>query len=355
MPLHPADRALGVAVDHTTLDEAVRLAVEVYDVGPGDRVYQGNGLTTGFGVEAVWLAWAAGAAVVAGAPDLRGPRLRRFLANSASACCAARPRCWPPSTTTSPNSACCSSRAIPARKIWRRAGPGPAGASSPPAARPSRSAPSTGPSCGRPRRAQAGRHPPRPPSSSTPPAVDPAAASRSRPSSPPAPPSSLRPRPVAPPDAVPAGRPPRCGARPRPAAAPAPDRRCLAAFSGSVLRTCGVDGPRAADGATAEPSSEPPLRRPRLRPGWPPSRSSRLRFPTAAPSVRLLLRRLPLPAPRGRRRSPSRSSPRAPSRRPPLRRRRSLSGSPRCWPRCCRCRRRRPKGTSSPIWAPTRW
>ncbi|GAA2852069.1 hypothetical protein GCM10010472_06450 [Pseudonocardia halophobica] len=70
----------GVAIDHRAICNAVRIASETFGIR-GHRLYQGRALSSGGGIEEVWMAWAAGATLVP-APDgpaLRGPALHTEL------------------------------------------------------------------------------------------------------------------------------------------------------------------------------------------------------------------------------------------------------------------------------------
>ena len=57
----------------------MRLAQSVYGIGADDRLYQGRDATTGFAVESMWLALAAGATLVPEPGGLHGQPLHRFL------------------------------------------------------------------------------------------------------------------------------------------------------------------------------------------------------------------------------------------------------------------------------------
>jgi len=77
-----AGRPKGVAIDHPSICNFVRVAAEVYGIRATDRVYQGLPLVFDFAVEEVWVSWATGATLVpkpAGA-TLRGRDLHGFLA-----------------------------------------------------------------------------------------------------------------------------------------------------------------------------------------------------------------------------------------------------------------------------------
>ncbi|GAA5110584.1 Pls/PosA family non-ribosomal peptide synthetase [Pseudonocardia adelaidensis] len=74
----PDGRPTGVAVDHRSICNFVRVAAEVYGIRPWDRVYQG---AHDVPVEETWVPWAVGATLVprpAGV-DLRGRDLHAFL------------------------------------------------------------------------------------------------------------------------------------------------------------------------------------------------------------------------------------------------------------------------------------
>jgi non-ribosomal peptide synthetase-like protein len=74
-------RPKGVAVNHASIVNFVRVASEVYGVRADDRVYQGLTIAFDFSVEEIWVAWMAGAALVpkpSGAP-LVGGELHEFL------------------------------------------------------------------------------------------------------------------------------------------------------------------------------------------------------------------------------------------------------------------------------------
>ncbi|MBP2367936.1 non-ribosomal peptide synthetase-like protein [Pseudonocardia parietis] len=74
-------RPHGVAVDHRSVCNFVRVAAEVYGVGPGDRVFQGQSPGSDRMVEETWLPWVAGATVVVppAGTTLQGEALWRFL------------------------------------------------------------------------------------------------------------------------------------------------------------------------------------------------------------------------------------------------------------------------------------
>ena len=70
----------GVAIDHRSICNAVRISSETFSIR-GRRLYQGKALSSGGGIEEIWMAWASGATLVP-APEgshLRGPALHRQL------------------------------------------------------------------------------------------------------------------------------------------------------------------------------------------------------------------------------------------------------------------------------------
>ena len=54
----------GVAIEHTSICNFVRVAAEVYGVRMQDRVYQGMTIAFDFSVEEIWVPWVAGATLV---------------------------------------------------------------------------------------------------------------------------------------------------------------------------------------------------------------------------------------------------------------------------------------------------
>ncbi len=84
-------RPKGVAVEHASICNFVRVAVEVYGIGPGDRVYQGMTIAFDFSVEEIWVPLLAGATLVPkpGGSSLLGEELREFLHNKqvTALCC----------------------------------------------------------------------------------------------------------------------------------------------------------------------------------------------------------------------------------------------------------------------------
>jgi len=74
-------RPKGVAIGHPSICNFVRVAAEVYGIGPDDRVYQGLTIAFDFSIEEIWVAWMAGATLVP-KPEggaLLGPELHDFL------------------------------------------------------------------------------------------------------------------------------------------------------------------------------------------------------------------------------------------------------------------------------------
>ena len=126
-------RPKGVAVEHASICNFVRVAAEVYGIRAGDRVYQGMTIAFDFSVEEIWVPLLCGATLV---PEARGaaPARRRAGATSCadggSPPCAASPRCWPPSRRTCRTCASCWCPARPARRTWSGAGTGPGAGSS---------------------------------------------------------------------------------------------------------------------------------------------------------------------------------------------------------------------------------
>lgn len=74
-------RPKGVMIEHRSAAHLVRAEGEVFAVTPNDRVYQGASLAFDLSVEEVWLAFCAGATLVAATPELAyaGPDLADFL------------------------------------------------------------------------------------------------------------------------------------------------------------------------------------------------------------------------------------------------------------------------------------
>lgn len=71
----------GVAIEHASICNFVRVADEVYGVAPTDRMYQGMTIAFDFSVEEIWVAWMAGATLVPkpGKTALVGADLRDFI------------------------------------------------------------------------------------------------------------------------------------------------------------------------------------------------------------------------------------------------------------------------------------
>jgi non-ribosomal peptide synthetase-like protein len=83
-------RPKGVAIEHPSICNFVRVAVEVYGLGAHDRVYQGMTIAFDFSVEEIWVPLLAGATLVPKPPgsSLLGPELQQFLrAKRVSALC----------------------------------------------------------------------------------------------------------------------------------------------------------------------------------------------------------------------------------------------------------------------------
>jgi len=71
----------GVAVDHASICNFVKVAAEVYGIRPRDRVYQGLTLAYDFSIQEIWLPWFCGATLVPrpAGPSLLGRDLHEFL------------------------------------------------------------------------------------------------------------------------------------------------------------------------------------------------------------------------------------------------------------------------------------
>ncbi|MGE5758743.1 MAG: amino acid adenylation domain-containing protein, partial [Gemmatimonadota bacterium] len=83
-------RPKGVPIEHASICNFVRVAVEVYGIEWHDRVYQGMTLAFDFAVEETWVPLVVGATLVPkpGGSSLLGPELREFLhAHRVSALC----------------------------------------------------------------------------------------------------------------------------------------------------------------------------------------------------------------------------------------------------------------------------
>ncbi|SFN31447.1 non-ribosomal peptide synthetase terminal domain of unknown function [Pseudonocardia ammonioxydans] len=77
----PDGRPRGIAFDHSSVCNVVRVAAEVYGIGSGDRIYQGQPAGSDLLVEETWLPWVCGATVVTPppGPPLQSDTLWRFL------------------------------------------------------------------------------------------------------------------------------------------------------------------------------------------------------------------------------------------------------------------------------------
>src|SRR6266704_4041321 len=71
----------GVMIEHRSACHLVCAEGRIYGVRPDDRVYQGASLSFDLSVEEIWLAFHAGAALVAATPEMArsGPDLSRLL------------------------------------------------------------------------------------------------------------------------------------------------------------------------------------------------------------------------------------------------------------------------------------
>lgn len=81
----------GVAIEHRSICNFVRVASHIYAIEPTDRVYQGLSIAFDFSIEEIWPTWLAGATLVAGPNDATrlGPELAQFLQDNAitALCC----------------------------------------------------------------------------------------------------------------------------------------------------------------------------------------------------------------------------------------------------------------------------
>jgi amino acid adenylation domain-containing protein len=77
-----AGRPNGVMIEHRNVCHLVRAEADLFFIRPEDRVYQGSSLSFDASVEEIWLAFHAGATLVAPAPELsrEDPNLRATLA-----------------------------------------------------------------------------------------------------------------------------------------------------------------------------------------------------------------------------------------------------------------------------------
>ncbi|HKN29666.1 MAG TPA: Pls/PosA family non-ribosomal peptide synthetase [Roseiarcus sp.] len=78
----------GVAVAHPSICNFVRVAADLYGLGPGDRVYQGMSAAFDFSIEEIWVPLVAGATLVpnTGAASLFGEELADFLESRGVTC-----------------------------------------------------------------------------------------------------------------------------------------------------------------------------------------------------------------------------------------------------------------------------
>src|SRR5437773_6792036 len=74
-------RPKGVMIEHRSARHLVRAEARIFGVRPDDRVYQGASLSFDLSVEEIWLAFGAGATLVAATPEMAraGPDLARLL------------------------------------------------------------------------------------------------------------------------------------------------------------------------------------------------------------------------------------------------------------------------------------
>ncbi|MGH3997074.1 MAG: amino acid adenylation domain-containing protein, partial [Pseudonocardiaceae bacterium] len=83
-------RPKGVAIEHASICNFVRVAVQCYGIQPWDRVYQGMTVAFDFSVEEIWVPLLAGATLVPkpGGSSLLGAELHEFIqANEITALC----------------------------------------------------------------------------------------------------------------------------------------------------------------------------------------------------------------------------------------------------------------------------
>ena len=78
----------GVAIAHPSICNYVRVAAELYGLGPEDRMYQGMSLAFDFSVDEIWVSFVAGATLVPNLSpsSLFGEELGDFLAANAVTC-----------------------------------------------------------------------------------------------------------------------------------------------------------------------------------------------------------------------------------------------------------------------------
>ncbi|MCM6774630.1 amino acid adenylation domain-containing protein [Nocardia sp. CDC159] len=74
-------RPKGVLIAQSSICNFLDIVPEVYDIRPGDRVYQGMTISFDFSIEEIWPTWARGATLVPGPTDSRrlGGELAEFL------------------------------------------------------------------------------------------------------------------------------------------------------------------------------------------------------------------------------------------------------------------------------------
>ncbi|MER6573013.1 AMP-binding protein [Streptomyces sp. NPDC001093] len=73
-------RPKGAKIARSSIRNFLRVVGPVYDMRPGDRVYQDMAISFDFSIEEIWPTWAAGATVIAGPTD--SARLGAELADS---------------------------------------------------------------------------------------------------------------------------------------------------------------------------------------------------------------------------------------------------------------------------------
>jgi RND superfamily putative drug exporter len=87
----PTGRPAGVAIDHRSICNFVKVAAEVYGIRPRDRVYQGLSLAFDFSVEEIFVPWLCGATLVPRPPGVLplGADLYNFLVSQrvTAMCC----------------------------------------------------------------------------------------------------------------------------------------------------------------------------------------------------------------------------------------------------------------------------
>jgi RND superfamily putative drug exporter len=87
----PTGRPTGVAVDHRSICNFLKVAAEVYGIRPSDRMYQGLSLAFDFSVEEIFVPWLCGATLVPRPPGVLplGADLYKFLVSQrvTAMCC----------------------------------------------------------------------------------------------------------------------------------------------------------------------------------------------------------------------------------------------------------------------------